>query len=120
VTLPRQTGPGGKSEYHLEEAHDEEPDRQRGVLVMRTLSSIICGHHHPLTSALSRADMARDDALGLFTEALAEAAQEMERLPALTRRRLLSSYGTCVRKYPDAAKRRPGRYEKAERKGAAA
>jgi hypothetical protein len=24
VTLPRQTGPGGKLEHHLEEGHDEE------------------------------------------------------------------------------------------------
>jgi hypothetical protein len=31
------------------------------VLILRVLSSIICGRHHPLTTALMRADMARAD-----------------------------------------------------------
>ncbi len=75
-------------------------DLRHGITLLYALSSVICGPYHPLTSALSRADMAPDDALGLFTEALAEAAQELERLPALTRRRLLSSYqGSSQRRF---------------------
>jgi len=98
-------------------------DRERlcSTVALRLLASIILGRPHPLVRALRCAEDAGDDAMGARAEALAEAAQELERLPALTRRRLLCSYGACIRKYPDAVRRgRPtGRYEKAERRGAA-
>lgn len=97
------------------------------ITLLYALSSVIVGRQHPLTAALSRADMAPDDARGMLAEALAEAGLELERLPALRRRNLLSSYQNCVRKYPDAARPRTkqgladqGHYAKAERKGAAA
>jgi ABC-type nitrate/sulfonate/bicarbonate transport system substrate-binding protein len=95
------------------------PDTRRAVLILRVLSSIIVGRNHPLTTAMARADQARDDALGALTEALAEAAHELERLPALRRRQLISSFAGNMLIGDDAKQRgRPaGRYEaKAERK----
>jgi hypothetical protein len=81
-------------------------ERRRAVLVLRTLASIMVGRGHPLYTALL------------------EAGIELERLPALTLRRLLSSYaGIMVAPVADAPQRgRPaGRYpRKTEPKGAAA
>lgn len=91
-------------------------DVRHGVTLLFALSSVICGRFHPLTTALHRADLARDDALGMLREALGEAARELERLPALRRRNLLSNYQNCIRKYPDAARPRT----KPQAKGAAA
>jgi hypothetical protein len=100
-----------------------EPERRRAILVLKTLASIICGRQHPLYKALARADAAQDDARGAQALALLEAGIELERLPALKRRQLISSYaGNMLLDAPDAPRRgRPaGKHEKAERKGAAA
>jgi hypothetical protein len=45
------------------------------VLILRVLSSIICGRHHPLTTALMRADMARADVQKNLRLALNEIAK---------------------------------------------
>jgi hypothetical protein len=101
-----------------------DAERRRAVLVLRTLASIMVGRGHPLYMALLRADKARDDARGAQAVALLEAGIELERLPALTRRRLVASYaGIMVAPVVDGPRRgRPaGRYQrKAEPKGAAA
>jgi hypothetical protein len=92
------------------------------VLVLRTLSSIICGRQHPLYKALQRADMARDDALGALGSALLEAWIELERLPALRRRQIVSSYAGIMLMDTSAAPRKgrpPGGKAKAEARGAA-
>lgn len=102
-----------------------EPERRRAVLVLRTLAGIKVGvgRSHPLYKALLRADMAQDDARGAQALALLEAGIELERLPALTRRHLISSYAEEMRRDADDAPKRgrpAGRYKKAEPKGAAA
>lgn len=100
-----------------------EPERRRAVLVLKTLASIMVGRGHPLYTALLRADMARDDARGAQALALLEAGIELERLPALTRRNLISSYAGNMLMGEEPAKQRgrpAGRYEKAPRKGVAA
>jgi hypothetical protein len=101
-----------------------DAERRRGVLVLRTLCSIIVGRQSPLWKALFRAYAAPDDAAGARGLALLEAAHEVERLPALTRRNLISSYaGNMLLSDEHRAPRkgRPaGRYRKAEPKGAAA
>lgn len=66
--------------------------RRECILVLRTLASIIVGRDHPLWKALYRAYAASEDARGARGVALLEAAIEMGRLPALTYRRLVSSY----------------------------
>lgn len=103
-----------------------EPGRRRAVLVLRTLAGITAGvgRGHPLYKALLRADMAHDDARGAQALALLEAGIELERLPALTRRHLISGYAAeMLVPAPDAPQRgRPaGRHpKKAEPKEAAA
>jgi hypothetical protein len=96
-----------------------EPERRRAVLVLRTLAGIKVGvgRSHPLYKALLRADMAQDDARGAQALALLEAGIELERLPALTRRHLISGYAAeMLAPVADAPQRgRPaGRYAKAE------
>jgi hypothetical protein len=98
-------------------------ERRESILVLRTLASITVGRQHPLWKALYRAYAAADDAAGARGLALLEAAHELERLPALTRRRLMATYqGNMLLGSPDAPQRgRPaGRYAKAEKRGAAA
>jgi hypothetical protein len=94
-------------------------ERREGILVLRTLASIIVGRQHPLWKALYRAYAAADDAEGARGLALLEAAHEVERLPALTRRNLISSYaGNMLISDEHRAPRRgrpAGRYDKAER-----
>jgi hypothetical protein len=94
--------------------------------VLRTVASLTVGvgRQHPLWKALFRAYAAADDAAGARGLALLEAAHELERLPALTRRNLISSYaGNMLLSDEHRAPRkgRPaGRYRKADPKGAAA
>jgi len=96
--------------------HASDRERLCAAVVLRLLASIILGRTHPLTRALRRAEEAGDDAIGMVNEALAEAAQEMERLPARDRRKLMCTYGNHQRREtPEGARRRPGRYEKAEK-----
>jgi hypothetical protein len=96
--------------------------RREAIVVLRTLASIIVGRQHPLYKALHRAAAASEDALGARGVALLEAAIEMERMPTRPRRILLDSYaGNMLVGEPPVRKGRPaGRYDKAERKGAAA
>lgn len=98
--------------------------RREGILVLRTLASIICGRQSPLWKALYRAYAAADDAEGARGLALLEAAHEIERLPALMRRNLVSSYAgnMLMGEAPAKQRGRPsGRSpRKAEPKGAAA
>lgn len=107
-------------------------DRERDLTVatLRTVACLTLGPDHPLSIALTRAYHARPDALGMVADALLEAGREMERLPTLTRRHLIARYGTLVAPPNDTGKanapgkarrgRPAGRYDKAERKGAAA
>ena len=101
-----------------------DAERRESILVLRTLASIICGRQHPLRKALYRAYAAADDAAGARGLALLEAGIELERLPALTRRNLISSYAGNMLMGEEPAKQRgrpAGRYQrKAEPKGAAA
>ena len=92
--------------------------------MLRTLASGAVGRDHPLWKALYRAYAAADDAAGARGLALLEAAIELDRLPALTRRNLISSYaGNMLISDEHRAPRRgrpAGMCDKAERKGAAA
>lgn len=98
-----------------------DAERRESTVVLRTLASIVCGRQHPLYKALHRAAAAPDDAAGARGLALLEAAIEMERLEARPRRILLDSYAGNMLMEPPGRRGRPaGRYEKAERKGAAA
>jgi hypothetical protein len=94
-----------------------EPERRRAVLVLKTLASIVCGRRHPLYKALLRADMAGDDARGAQALALLEAGIELERLPALKRRQLISSYAGNMLVADDA---KTPRHARAKPKGAEA
>jgi hypothetical protein len=98
-----------------------DAQRRESILVLRTLASMICTRQSPLWKALYRA-YAAAGARGL---ALLEAAIELERLPALTRRNLISSYAGNMLLGDAAPTPRRGRPvgitpAKAERKGAAA
>jgi hypothetical protein len=101
-----------------------DAERRESILVLRTLASIICGRQHPLRKALYRAYAAADDAAGARGLALLEAAHEVERLPALRRRQLISSYAgnMLLGEAPAPRRGRPVGITpaKAERKGAAA
>jgi hypothetical protein len=100
-----------------------DAERRESILVLRTLASIICGRQSPLWKALYRAYAAADDAQGARGLALLEAAHEVERLPALRRRNLISSYAGNMLMGDEPAVRRgrpAGRYRKAEKSGAAA
>jgi hypothetical protein len=60
--------------------------------MLRTLASIVCGRQHPLFKSLFRACAVAEDAEGARGLALLEAWDELERLPALRRRQLISSF----------------------------
>jgi hypothetical protein len=95
--------------------HMTDAERRESILVLRTLASIICGRQSPLWKALYRAYAAADDAQGARGLALLEAAHEVERLPALRRRNLISSYAGNMLMGEEPATRhgRPaGRYDK--------
>jgi hypothetical protein len=106
--------------------HMTDAGRRESILVLRTVASLTAGvgRQHPLWKALYRAYAAADDAQGARGLALLEAAVELERLPALTRRNLISSYAGNMLMGEEPAKQRgrpAGRYQrKAEPKGAAA
>ena len=99
-----------------------DAERRRAILVLKTLASIICGRQSPLYKALLRADAAAEDAAGARHLALLEAAIELDRLPALRRRQLISSYaGNMLVHDGETPKRKHTRKDDAaERKGAAA
>src|SRR3954468_21292325 len=99
-------------------------ERRESILVLRTLASRIVGRQHPLFKALYRACAAADDAEGARGLALLEAAHEVERLTALKRRDLISSYAGNMLMGDETRAPRRGRPvgispAKAERKGAA-
>lgn len=105
--------------------HMTAAGRRESILVLRTVASLTVGvgRQHPLWKALFRAYAAPDDAAGARGLALLEAAVELERLPALTRRNLISGYAGNMLMGEEPAKQRgrpAGRYKKAEPKGAAA
>jgi hypothetical protein len=69
----------------------DEGERRARLRSMRALVLTFCGPAHPLGAAL-RAAEAGD------AETLADALAEIDRLPALTRRRLLSTFALLSRK----------------------
>jgi hypothetical protein len=62
-----------------------EPERAARMCEMRALAAVYCGSRHPVTEAL-RAAIADPGATG-------QALRQLDGLPALRRRRLLSAYG---------------------------
>lgn len=106
--------------------HMTAAGRRESILVLRTVASLTVGvgRQHPLWKALYRAYAAADDAEGARGLALLEAAHELERLPALTRRNLISSYAGNMLMGDEPRGPRRGRpagmcERKAEKRGAA-
>lgn len=65
-----------------------EPERAARLRELRALTLVYCGPAHPLAKAMAAAAM---------DPAAADAAlTELERLPALCRRRLLATFGTLL------------------------